>query len=372
MKKKQALIKAYTNCNLGDDLFIETLVDRYPSVNFILYAPYLYKDIFASKANLKICNTSNLVVRIINFIFRKIKVSNNIVNIVSLFKSKTNIIIGGSIFIEPSTEVKYIINDDKALNKKQKNFIIGSNFGPFSNNDFLRWHIKYFDKFEDICFRDKYSSHLFEELINTRYANDVIFTYKENIKIKEERSIFISILDFKARPKLQHLQKEYEEKIVEIINCFVEDGYIVKLSSFCKNEGDEEMMSDILKNENLSVNAKKNIILVKYKGNIYEALKQIKSSEYVIATRFHAMILGLLFGKKVFPIIYSDKMKNVILDNEWDMKYIDVINIKDLTVEDLKNNFINSEPIDISKCIESAENQFAILDKYLKQNLEEY
>ena len=43
---KKIKVYAYTRQNLGDDLFIKILCERYPNTQFVLYAPNVYKDIF--------------------------------------------------------------------------------------------------------------------------------------------------------------------------------------------------------------------------------------------------------------------------------------------------------------------------------------
>ncbi|MEI3326743.1 MAG: polysaccharide pyruvyl transferase family protein [Thomasclavelia sp.] len=49
-------------------------------------------------------------------------------------------------------------------------------------------------------------------------------------------------------------------------------------------------------------------------------LNCIGSAEIVIATRFHAMILGWCMGKKTLPIVYSSKMTHVLEEFESQIK----------------------------------------------------
>src|SRR5699024_1160694 len=43
---KKVMVYAYSQFNLGDDLFIKILCERYPETQFVLYAPKQYKRCF--------------------------------------------------------------------------------------------------------------------------------------------------------------------------------------------------------------------------------------------------------------------------------------------------------------------------------------
>lgn len=48
---KKILIKAYTQLNLGDDLFIKILCERYENTEFYLFATPEYKNLKGIKTN---------------------------------------------------------------------------------------------------------------------------------------------------------------------------------------------------------------------------------------------------------------------------------------------------------------------------------
>src|SRR5699024_8682160 len=107
------------------------------------------------------------------------------------------------------------------------------------------------------------------------------------------------------RNNLKEFHEKYETSILEISKKLIKKGFKVVLMSFCQKEGDEEAITRI---KNKVTN--ENITSYLYRGDLEEALSVLKSSKSVIATRFHSLILGLLFKKPVFPFIYSGKTRN--------------------------------------------------------------
>ena len=138
----------------------------------------------------------------------------------------------------------------------------------------------------------------------------------------------------------------------------------VKFISFCSGEGDEEAiekLSNMIPNE-----YQKNISKYFYRGDLKEALEVIENSSAVVATRFHAMILGFAFGKKVLPISYSNKMVNVLNDIDFKGKYATFSNFKNLNMEVLNENPRLSEEQLESLAIDG-ELHFKELDKFLNE-----
>lgn len=57
--------------NLGDDLFLKILLEKYPNCKFVIIAGHNYKNKFPHK-NLIIINTDSLLIRSIRFICSKL------------------------------------------------------------------------------------------------------------------------------------------------------------------------------------------------------------------------------------------------------------------------------------------------------------
>ena len=132
--------------------------------------------------------------------------------------------------------------------------------------------------------------------------------------------------------------------------------------SFCKYEGDLEAICQIKR----ILPQDCNVDYFSYEDNIEEALDIIANSEYIIATRFHAMILGWLYNKPTLPIAYSEKMTNVMKDVGYSGMYIDFSRLENLDFCKVYEDFkINS--VDISKQVINSERHFQELDKFLKK-----
>lgn len=354
------IIYAYTRLNLGDDLFIKILCDRYPKQEFIIITCKKYSEAFKNIKNLRCYNIDSIKIRIINFILKKFDRDNYI----NRLKKKCNIAItiGGSLFMQEENWEKNSIELYNRLDCASKSFLLGSNFGPFNDQKYLIYHKELFSKYEDICFRDSYSYNLFNDLSNVRLASDIVFSLKNKNKIKRNDTVLISVIKPSARKKLREYDNQYYNKIKDISIGIIEKGYKVKLLSFCKDEGDEEAIENILK-----ILPKKyinNTSKYFYNGNIDEILKIISESNSIIATRFHAMILGLVYKKNIFPILYSDKMKNVINDLDSNLNYIEIRELNKMGNNEILG-FIDKNPINIDKEKINAKNHFLKLDKHL-------
>lgn len=60
---KKMMVSAYTEFNLGDDLFIKVLCERYPDTRFMIIAPRLYKLVFKDIKNLKVYASNSILFR---------------------------------------------------------------------------------------------------------------------------------------------------------------------------------------------------------------------------------------------------------------------------------------------------------------------
>lgn len=357
-KKKKIYLKAYMVKNLGDDLFLKIFVDRYGEKNKIyLYAGSEYKKML----NDKVVACKNIFTVLFNKLLKLFTKKKK--DIQSFLYKKSDIVvqIGGSLFMEES-DLNYEETVKREYPENTKYYILGSNFGPYKSKKFLNTYKKVFKNAEDVCFRDEYSYNLFKELPNIRYTSDIVYgldTSKVN-KINNKK-VVISVIDCDLKIGKGY-KKDYQTKLNEIINFFVNKGYEIVLMSFCKIENDEIAINEI--SESINDNIKSKVSKYFYRGNIEEALNILGESEIIVGSRFHANILGLILGKTVIPMAYSDKILNVLKDINFDGKVIDIRKLNEFNIKDLSNNNLTYK-ISIEKQINLSEKQFEILDKEL-------
>ena len=367
-KMKKIKVNAYLNANLGDDLFIKVLCERYKNVSFHICGNKFYKETLESIKNVKLYETDHIYRRVINRLFIKIGKLNYLT---SKFDNIVDgvVHIGGSLFIEGEKWEYYFDNFTKKRFIEGKPFyLLGANFGPYEDKQYYKKHKEEFKKYTDICFREEYSYKKFIDLPNVRMAADIVFGLKTK-KFKEKNMVVISVIKPSIRKGLDTYDELYYKLIRNICKKFIDNNVGVTLMSFCRGEKDEEAINEIKRG--MDKEDKEKIFEYKYRTNMNEALKVIGEAKFIIATRFHAMILGFVFNKNVFPIAYSNKMLNILDDINFKGNYSDLRNLNSLSEETIYETFLNdTNYIDIEQQRRDAEKHFEVLDKFLDYNKE--
>lgn len=354
MRKKQVFILAYARKNLGDDLFISFLLEKYPNIQFYIHI----QNEEDSKAFEEFDNLT---------IIRE--------NAKELCKENAKeydgyIYVGGSIFMEGGRNYKLCDQFLEFMKETKKQnipfFYASSNFGPYTTKEYYELAKETFANCTDICFRDKYSYNLFQNVPTVRYAPDLIFSLAPKDLAKEEKTIGITVIDLEIRKDLREYEEVYIKTLSSNIIEYIQQGMKIYLFSFCKYEGDEKGISKIL--DNLPEEYSSKVVAVNYDGDIKKFIKKYKKMEYMICARFHAMVLSTIFEQKCKIMSYSPKIDRVIEDlNLFDPK--NVIQLKELkdTIEIPLRDFEIVGHSQVLEIREQAKNQFkAIEDCYGK------
>lgn len=356
---KKVFAEGYWKVNLGDDLFLKVLCDRYKNVKFTILAD---RSVYSKMSeNLEAIDNTGFVYRAINKLSngrlqcsKKMKIVN---------KSNCVVYIGGAIFMQHKNYKRILT--DRYLKYNKPYFIIGSNFGPYTDEEYKNFcRDKIFSKAQDVCFRENYSRELFKELDNVRNCSDIVFLLdKSNYNVQEEKRVVFSIIDCNHKGCLEY-KTQYMNKIVEMTKYFISQDYKITYMSFCKVENDEKAINEII--NILPQECKKHVMVYNYNGNVQKALEVINSAEIVVGSRFHANIIGLLLGKKIIPIGYSKKTENALRDINYLGEIIDIKDINNINVEEIIEKNTKYE-FNIEQCAKDAEGHFKKLDNYLKE-----
>lgn len=361
--KKKVFLYAYDRVNLGDDLFIRTIVNRYPNISFCFWSSDDNKAKFSCLKNLKVLDPDSSW---INFL-KKLRPS-----LAARYKNRIEarcdavVYIGGSLFIEYKNWQQ--INTWWEYEVKNRNFyVLGANFGPYHTEAYRESISKIFANMKDVCLRDRYSRYLFSDIETVRYAPDILFSYPIMEMPSEEKQIFVSVIDCELKDEGENRLCAYEQSYIETMVCmlngFIERGYKVILSSFCKAEGDENAVETISSKLQAGM-----IAIVNYDGmNYQEILDKISGSSFVVASRFHAAILGFASNKPVLPIIYSDKTKHVLEDVGFKGKYLDIRHLEQIDIDLLLENCDDQKLANIGELKSQSLSHFIKLDQVLRK-----
>lgn len=357
---KKILVDAYMNLNFGDDLFLKILFDRYTDINWVLETrKRIYKKVYKNYKNVKIHN----------FLYRlkkrlKIQEGYNIIN-----RYDALVFIGGSIFMQDKSWQNFLEYRNKLtetfINNNKPFFVIGSNFGPYTDKKFLEGYKLLLSKAQDVCFREMYSYNKFKEYKNIRVEPDIVFQLKAKKIDKKKNSIGISMIELdRTDLNLDKYKKVYLIKIKDIVEQGIKEGFNFTFFSFCEPQGDLKIINEVV--NLIDKKYTEQISIVNYDGNIENFLLKFESMENIIGTRFHACILSQVFSQGLYPIIYSDKTYNVLKDIGLDKEYTYIKDLDKLDVNHLLN-IISNNKLEDTNIFKKAEKQFEGLDNYIEK-----
>lgn len=358
---KKVFLYAYDKQNLGDDLFVQTITRRYPDVQFYMWTDKKNRKTFACLPNLRVIDKDSRFVRLLN----RLRPS-----LVSRYKGMIEgrcdavVYIGGSIFMEyPNWEQLCTWWEWMAENRPF--FVLGANFGPWHTEGYRAKMAEIFGAMRDVCFRDKYSLNLFPNVDTVRCAPDILFSFPMPQVPVREKQIFVSVIDCAGRDEahdLSEFDQRYVANMSKLLQGCLEDGYQVVLGSFCRAEGDDRGIAKIL--SAMGCEDDPRVRVLAYDGtNADELTRAIAESEYVIATRFHGVILAMAAGRPVFPVVYSDKTTNVLKDMGFRGAWTDLRGGSEISCGEPQE-----DPIAVADLVNAAQIQFLKLDSLLRDN----
>ena len=309
---KKVFLYAYDRRNLGDDLFVQTITQRYPDVQFYMWSDKKNRRTYGHLRNLKVIDKDSLVVRVLNRLRPSLVVR---YKNAWIKRCDAVVYIGGSIFMEYENW-RQICNWWEYEANNRPFYVMGANFGPWHTEAYRQKMAEIFAKCKDVCFRDRYSAGLFEGLETVHCAPDILFAHPMPCAAVKDKQLFVSVIDCAGRDE-SHGLREYDAgyitNMAALLRGYLDDGYSLVLSSFCAEEGDETGIAKLT--QAMGCEHDSRVAVLRYDGTNAEEIKRtIAESELVIGTRFHAVILAMAAGRPVLPIVYSDKTQHVLDD----------------------------------------------------------
>lgn len=122
---KEIFIYAWLAGNLGDDLFVQSLCERYPVIQFCVLADKQYKERFSDIKNLKVYSSEERKARIVNKIAGFVAKEEGINGFFRyLVKNSAAVVhIGGSVFTQHEDDWSSFYEADAFLAEKAKDCI---------------------------------------------------------------------------------------------------------------------------------------------------------------------------------------------------------------------------------------------------------
>lgn len=355
---KNVYVIYYNVINFGDDLFLHVLSQRYKNL--------LQIDRRSSAPFREYSNITTQAGRFTDLIRRSSRKLGITKAMLPRDVKKTSDLVlwvGGSILLE-SNGIKYWRQWHKDLRAMGlPYYILGCNYQPGTSPEFRQLVGQIIDESQDTCFRDGASYAEFQDHATTRLASDLALALDTSRweGVEKEKTTLISVINLDATHP-EALRRRYESAIVRVAANYAERGYRPILVSFCKSEGDEVAVDRISAAAHRELGFAPDTHL--YRGDIDATLHLFATAEAVVATRFHAMILGLLFGCATVPVAYSTKTPDFLNSVRFDGPRFDLDTIEDFAAN--PDVIDRAAPFDVSEHVRLAHEQFRVLDSVLE------
>lgn len=364
--KKKLFVYAYTEANLGDDLLIRALCGRYPDARFYLMCRKANAGALRAIPNLTVFPPVRGLDMLRKILKKDVPANAWLQRLVS-GRCDGIVQVGGSIFMNRPGWEKWLADYEKYRLLPGKPFyILGCNSGPSFDGEFVEAHLRLFSKVTDVCFRDKTSYRAFKRLPNARFAPDLAFAGNRlpPAAAPERPYAVVSVILLETRRRLREYQAQYQQTMARVVLALNDRGLDAVLMAFCVGEGDAaaaERLAEVIRAERPGARYRQHV----YRGNVDEAARLVAGSTAVVATRFHAMVLGWLFGKPVLPVVYDEKMDQALEDVAYGGPVLRLDNLGAQDAGQAADRLLASVPLDVSDTVRQAAGAFEKLDAWV-------
>lgn len=263
----------------------------------------------------------------------------NLTDILKGVKQSDVLISGGGSLLQDATSFKsllyYLFIILLMKMSKKKVFIFAQGVGPFGNILSSLIVPKILKKVDFITVRDEKSSETLKKWgIESTITSDPIWT--KELEAKPSQTVGIQLRRWSG------IDGAFLNNLADHINKHFKD-YDIKFLSF-QDEKDLRLLQRF-RNILLKNTPGKKIEIVEYQG-IEDTLKEIESLDFLIATRYHACLLGVIANIPTVSIDYDIKIQNLSLEaglplidiheQDFDEAFENVVNFRDSLKENMK------------------------------------
>lgn len=297
------LLDAYFDNNFGDDLFVSTILSRYPQAQFYVLWNKVHPQVLQ-----RAWRFPNLVILPEDC------------ELQSKIPFDAYVMIGGDVLPDGIDYTKRI---ERMQAVKQSGgfvamlgFSLYSSYGDQTRKDLQKMAMLA----DDIVARDKYSAQRFQMLVpeaDVVASTDMAFTLKDindTLAVAVVHESKVPILGVAPRRKLYSTQEEYQTYVQAM--AAVADQWLklnangmVRFLAFSGGEYNDSITStDIID----AMEANQQTEVVAYTGDITAFQSSIQECSALLPTRFHAMVFALLYDIPFVAVPYEAKSTQLL------------------------------------------------------------
>lgn len=290
MAKRVVISGYYGFGNFGDEAILSMLISRLKKMGY---------EIVVLSSNPR--ETS------MNYMVNSIK-SFNFYQVTGLLKQSDILISGGGSLLQDVTSLKsifyYLWVIAKALQYKKKVIIFAQGIGPVKNKIAKFFTAEILKKCNYVSVRDSNSKALLDEWnVKSELLCDPIFSLDTKPN-KKNGVLGVQLRDFST------LNNNLLNKLARQI---IKDFYDMKIEIYSFQDSMDLAVCKRFKNILTSLNPKIKCEIIHSVSN-EQLISRISNLEYMIAMRFHALILALKAGVKSIAINYDIKVERLALE----------------------------------------------------------
>ena len=356
--------------NIGDDIFVKLVCDRYPETTFVItekarYGSLSRIDNLEFSADLQkwlwtcgigprsACKSvvGHLLGRYYRLRMPRCRCAIHIVG--NTFKNRA---------YEGWFQSRWVREQIRLV---KEYFLVSTNFGPYTDPRWRDDFARIFPRMKDVCFRDKRSFELFKELPSVRYAPDAVLSLGRQEHFENRNTVVISVIDCAMTERgadLNESAQTYEVLMAACAERYACQGKkVVLLNANAQQDGPAaERILKRCKNQ-------ENIRICSYEGDLETVFTLYASAQKVIGTRLHTIILAWLFDVPVVPIVYDIKVKSILQAYDFPEPQYDICDLGSVRAEKIEQDLSRYKYKVPDSLIRQAGEQFKRFDEALQR-----